>query len=68
LHHAIWMEHDGSWTWSIEKGKAFEEGHIVLARLDGYPTRGDAKEAMMARWGELIEEGHRPGRPGDKKQ
>ena len=64
MHHAIWVEHDGSWTWSIEEGKAFEDGHRVLARNDGYPTRGDAKDAMQKEWRRLMDAGKTPGRLG----
>ncbi len=67
MHHSIWVEHDGSWTWSIEEGKAFEDGHEVLARDDSFPTRGDAKEDMQKAWAKLIEEGKKPGRPGQRK-
>ncbi len=68
MHHSIWVEHDGSWTWSIEEGKAFEDGHKVLARDDGFPTRGDAKEDMQKAWSKLIEQGKKPGRPGQRKK
>lgn len=64
MHSSIWVEHDGSWTWSIEDGKAFEDGHRVLARDDGFPTRGDAREAMQKAWARLLEQGEKPGRPG----
>lgn len=67
MHHVIWVEHDGSWTWSIEEGKAFEDSHKVLARNEGFPTRGDAKEDMLKEWARLIDEGKKPGRPGQKK-
>jgi len=62
MHHAIWIEHDGSWTWSIEEGKAFEDDHKVLARNDGFPTRGDAKQAMQEEWARLVDAGKKPGR------
>ncbi len=42
----IYEEHDGSWTWSIEVGEAFEDNHQVLDRNDGYLTRRDAQVAM----------------------
>ena len=64
MHHSIWVEHDGSWTWSIEEGKAFEDDHKVLARDDGFPTRGDAKEEMQKAWARLIDQGKKPGRIG----
>lgn len=64
MHPVIWKEHDNSWTWSIEEGKAFEKGHEVLARDEGFATRGDAKEAMQEVWLGLIEAGRKPGRPG----
>ena len=64
MHHSIWTEHDGSWTWSIEEGKAFEDDHKVLARDDGFPTRGDAKEDMQKAWARLLAEGKKPGRIG----
>lgn len=65
MHHSIWIEHDGSWTWSIEEGKAFEDDHKVLARDDGFPTRGDAKEDMQKAWARLIDQGKKPGRIGE---
>ena len=64
MHPVIWKEHDNSWTWSIEEGKAFEDDHQVLARDEGFATRGDAKEAMQKAWERLIAEGKTPGRPG----
>lgn len=64
MHNVIWKEHDGSWTWSIEEGEAFEKDHQVLARDEGFHTRGDAKEAMQKEWARLIDEGKTPGRPG----
>lgn len=64
MHPVIWKEHDDSWTWSIEEGKAFEDGHAVLARQDGFPTRGDAKEDMQKAWARLISEGKEPSRIG----
>ena len=67
MHHVIWVEHDGSWTWSIEEGKAFDDDHKVLARDEGFPTRGDAKEDMLKAWSQLIDEGKKPGRPGQRK-
>ena len=66
MHPVIWKEHDNSWTWSIEEGKAFEDDHQVLARDDGFETRGDAKEAMQKAWVRLLAEGYAPGRPGSK--
>ena len=67
MHPVIWKEHDNSWTWSIEEGKAFEDDHKVLARDEGFATRGDAKEAMQEAWDRLIDEGKTPGRPGQLK-
>lgn len=64
MHPVIWKEHDNSWTWSIEEGKAFEDDHQVLARDEGFATRGDAKEAMQIAWDRLLAEGKTPGRPG----
>jgi hypothetical protein len=53
--------------WSIEEGKAFEDDHRVLARDEGFATRGDAKEAMQQAWDRLLAEGKTPGRPGAMK-
>ena len=64
MHPVIWKDHDNSWTWSIEEGKAFEDDHQVLARDEGFATRGDAKESMQKAWDRLIAEGKTPGRPG----
>ena len=67
MHPVIWKEHDNSWTWSIEEGKAFEADHQVLARDEGFATRGDAKESMQKVWDRMIAEGKTPGRPGRLK-
>jgi len=68
MHPVIWKDHDDSWTWSIEEGKAFEDDQQVLARDEGFATRGDAKEAMQKAWDCLIAEGKTPGRPGMLKR
>jgi hypothetical protein len=67
MHPVIWKDHDNSWTWSIEEGKAFEDDHRVLARDEGFATRGDAKEAMQKAWDRLLAEGKTPGRPRQLK-
>ena len=67
MHPVIWKEHDNSWTWSIEEGKAFEDDHQVLARDEGFATRGDAKESMQKAWDRLIAVGKTPDRPGQLK-
>ncbi len=43
----LFQDHDGSWTWSLEIGEVFEDGYELVARNEGYPTRADAKEAMV---------------------
>ena len=43
----VFEEHDGSWSWSIERGEPFEADHEVLRNDDGYETRRDAQEAMQ---------------------
>lgn len=67
MHPVIWKEHDNSWTWSIEEGKAFEDDYQVLARDEGFATRGDAKESMQKAWERLLAEGKTPDRPGQLK-
>ena len=46
----LFLDHDGTWTWSLESGKAFEPGHRVYDRGEGCHSRGEAarkaKEAL----------------------
>ena len=39
----------------------------MLARDDGFPTRGDAKDEMQKAWARLLAEGKKPGRIGKLK-
>lgn len=54
LYPVVFQDHDGSWTWSIESGKAFEASHRVHATNNGYETQGDARAAVKVRLAELV--------------
>ena len=54
LYPVVFQDHDGSWTWSIESGKAFEASHRVHATNNGYETQGDARAAVKMRLAELV--------------
>ena len=57
LYPVIYLDHDGTWTWSVESGKAFEAEHRVYDRDTGYATKGDAREAALARMAQILREG-----------
>ncbi|MDJ0656474.1 MAG: hypothetical protein QNJ40_20100 [Xanthomonadales bacterium] len=52
----VYEEHDGTWSWSIERGDAFGDDHEVLDRNDGYPNRREAKAAMEVAMGKIRED------------
>lgn len=47
LYHVVYLDHDGTWTWSVESGKAFTENHRTYGFDTGYPTQGAARTAAL---------------------
>lgn len=56
LYHVIYMDHDGTWTWSVESGKAFSPEHKVYWYELGYPTQGEARSAALQKIAQIEEQ------------
>lgn len=53
----LFLDHDGTWTWSLESGKAFEPGHRVYDRGEGCYSKGDARKEAEAALERLLSRG-----------
>ena len=53
----LYLDHDGTWSWSLESGKPFEADHRVYDRGEGCHNRRQATREAQAALKRIVESG-----------